>query len=582
MERGKSKRDGVVLLELPPSLAVGPDLNAVLQAMTTCSRKETTPGVEVSMARSAYSEAVFEAVVHHAATTFRHAAYVTINLAHATLPSGGFTVLSDRLLLTRFTHLRLNLTGLRLSVADVHALLRLAPILEGLTLREGVLAPDVLGTLVDSLGSMTQLKTLDLSKVFFVRRSPRLFRQFVAHATTPAPGAPTAWPLLASLYLEHNALPTEDTIALLSALAYAPSLTHLSLAYSVPTVDLQLGAWLALTLLHNPLKTSPVTSVNLAGISIQHDVALSLATAPVAAHLADGQLMDLGLPRFVAAPPGTVIYGSGLPVPRCPSVLQVLGATASHAAVLVPGHGVAHLALEAVGPAVVPRLLSAAYCEQLVLDDLKPAGILLPALHLLPAPHRLRSLRLRRYALATGEAPALVQLCTGLRALDLKACRVTDIMGLLPALPRLMHLNLHKNLIGATGAVHLAGALRETTTQLVSLNVSRNMIGEVGLTAIGSALVTNRALECLVIDNCTEPALRTAILQQHLNVVLRVISLDAEAKWAFVLALTWLHRRSVGKAATEKTRYSQLLDPTLMQNIIEFAGSPIVRCIVDK
>ncbi|KDO30896.1 hypothetical protein SPRG_04799 [Saprolegnia parasitica CBS 223.65] len=585
MDVGRSKRDGIVRLSLSPQLALGPSLAQVVAAMKATSRLETLRGVEVSVARCAFGLDVYENLLPHVATTFAHAAYVHLDLSYASLPSTGLVYLVEHLLAVHFhphgCRLRLTLTGLRLTTADVEALRHLAPVLDGLCLRESIPSASVARAFVDSLGAFSELVVLDLSKMFFARRDPSLFQRFVTHVTTPTPQTTCIWPRLTSLSLEHNAFPADDVVALLSALLYSTSLTHLSLAYSLPPVDTNLGAWLLRTILRNP--SSSIRSLNLAGLSLQHDIASTLATARPDQLwlLASPPLMPVNIPdgAFVALPRSVVVHGSmtssaPLSLKLRPSIVQVIGSTPTSMAVLLPGHGVGFIDRDAVGDASTMRDVSTTGClSELVLDDLKPHGILPPLLHLLRVPAELSSLRLRRYRATATEIEALVDVCSGLRALDLKACRLNDVTVLLPALPHLEQLNLYKNLIGAVGAVRLARAL-ETAPVLRSLNVARNLIGELGLAALAVALETNRTLEHITLDDLSLEA-------RFGNVLLRVEPLTMEARWACVQALTWRHQRSA-TSTHAVTVYSQLLDPTLMQHIFGYASQAICRTISQR
>ncbi|OQS07240.1 hypothetical protein THRCLA_00747 [Thraustotheca clavata] len=260
-------------------------------------------------------------------------------------------------------------------------------------------------------------------------------------------------------------------------------------------------------------------------------------------------------------------------------IVQVLAASDTLASLLIPGYGVGYVdissinAHKSIDSIKMPPLT---LCTHLVLDDLKPAGILIPFLNLVMAPERLLSLRLRRYPISTGEVGQLVELCQRLHSLDIKACRLNDILTMIPAFERLTSLNLNKNLIGAAGVTDIARHL--STSSLLELHLGRNMMGEIGLDALDHALENNKTLKRLIIDTMVERDVREVFILRHHHTPLSIKPIDTNAKWAFIKVLTRLHRQDT--IENDTTKFSQLLDPTLLTIIFQFAGEIMYRNII--
>ncbi|KAF0690298.1 Aste57867_18324 [Aphanomyces stellatus] len=569
--------DGVLHVVLRPNLSLA-NLQVAIDGLATIPRRHASHSVHLSQPLTAFSLDLWTALIPALARVLAHCPHIDWDLSGGKIPPLEFLV---SLYVQSLDHrhgspsrLSVAVGGDKLLGADVLALERLRPLLHGLRVRHYKhVSPSLLGV----VGRLDQLVHLDLSR-FFTVRHPLLFDAFL---TLLAPFRACSLPRLTHLSLHDNAFSKADVTALASTLRYHPTLQHLSLAFAMPTMDIDMGRWLAFALLQSP-HNATLTSLNLSGLPFQHDVLDAMAHFQLASFVAS-TTTDIEAATAMRQCSITSSIATGLhhithPTDGHRTIAEVVAWQQTLACVVLPRQGfvwldqqLVHGAIDAPAP---PRRLG--LCE-LIFDDLKPAGLLLPLLDMLPTRDRLDRLRLRRYGLTGPELHELLVRCPGLLELDLKACQLTDISSLVQmwreASHPLQRLHLAKNLIGATGAVHLAGAL--SWSHLTDLDISKNLIGDIGITALHEALQDNQTLVRLTVDTAAASGAEKAFLDHHVDEPLYVTRLPVDVKYLFVGMLHQKHKCMA--VDTQQSLWHQVLDPSLIARIFEFAATLVTR-----
>ncbi|KAG9405312.1 hypothetical protein AC1031_004421 [Aphanomyces cochlioides] len=556
--------DGVLPVVLSPNLT--PETLAVaLRGLATLPRRHSMTRVHLSQPFSKFTLDLFRELTLGLARVLAHCPHIDWDLSTVKdLPS--LDLLAQVWLETFSTtqKLSLNLTRRKLTTSNCHSLGQLHPFLCGLRMDAN---EQVIPSLFSTGIVWSQLDSLELPRTFFPRY-PQLLATFL-QLIAPSQTNP-ALPALKRLSLESNSFTKVDIVHLASTLRFHQTLEHVSLAYSIPSLDIETALWLAYGLIKSPY--SCISSLNLSGLPFQHEELTAMKHFHIS-HL----LPEQGRPE-ASSPLGLHwIDQNSVDLSQSSTVCEIIGWIQNSAGVVLPGQGLVWLDEKYIRGSV-PLSRAPASLRHLIVDDIRHQGLLAPLIDVFPAVNRLESLRVRRYGHTGAELHQVLTRCSGLLSLDIKSCRFMEIDGIIdvwrmqPLVHPLQRLNLCNNLIGATGAIHLADALCHS--RLVDLNVSKNLIGDLGLAALDHALESNQVLVRLTIDDADGSAAQIQFLDLHDKRPLCVASLPTNVKYLFIGILHEKHRALGG---LDHSMWTQLADPSILQRIFAFAASLIVR-----
>ncbi|RHY26877.1 hypothetical protein DYB32_007207 [Aphanomyces invadans] len=529
------RSSGVLHVGLVAASVTETTVRGIVATLTAIPRRHSTVCVHVTHPGTAYSTLELAELVRALSDCFEHCPcleWSLVGVQRAPALESLATLWRDAWCTAtpRPRRIRLHVDGHH---ATAMAGLRvLEPYLTGIHVRAKRVAPN----LVTMLGTFTMLTAISLDKMLS-SWSRHLLATFLAmlapmHATRHA-----MLPHLTALSLCDNSFDSTDVIAIASTVRYHRTLTDLSLAYSLPPMTVEMGAWLVAGLFQSPY--SRLQSLNVSGMRIGLVEAHAMANSNhlVRRCTADNDCAAEPVPPGLYAISATVTRreDDGWHVSPGMSVVEVITSNAAQVAVSVPTQG---------GMAWIDRALlvhrhdveGSGGLMALVMDDLVSAD------------------------------PVLVQ-CPALRELDIKACRLADASPFVqtwcsPPQSRLVRLNLSKNPVGAVGAAAIFRALRWTNLQ--ALDMSNCHMGESTLAALDHALQNNAQLQEIVLD-ATEAVDQLA--KAHHGRPLHTLPLPADVKAAFCQALFRMHQRAA-------------LDPSIVRAIFQMAAPVVHRRIV--
>ncbi|ETV97254.1 hypothetical protein, variant [Aphanomyces invadans] len=485
------RSSGVLHVALVAASVTETTVRGIVASLTAIPRRHSTVCVHVTHPGTAYSTLELAELVRALSDCFEHCPcleWSLVGVQSAPALESLATLWRDAWCTAtpRPRRIRLHVDGHHATaMAGLHVL---EPYLTGIHVRAKRVAPN----LVTMLGTFTMLTAISLDKMLS-SWSRHLLATFLAmlapmHATRHA-----MLPHLTALSLCDNSFDSTDVIAIASTVRYHRTLTDLSLAYSLPPMTVEMGAWLVAGLFQSPY--SRLQSLNVSGMRIGLVEAHAMANSNhlVRRCTADNDCAAEPVPPGLYAISATVTRreDDGWHVSPGMSVVEVITSNAAQVAVSVPTQG---------GMAWIDRALlvhrhdveGSGGLMALVMDDLVSADpVLVHVLACVPARHRLERLRTRRYTLTTDELREVLVQCPALRELDIKACRLADASPFVqtwcsPPQSRLVRLNLSKNPVGAVGAAAIFRALRWTNLQ--ALDMSNCHMGESTLAALDHAL----------------------------------------------------------------------------------------------